>query len=195
MTPGSSLLHLAIWTYQDGGRVGASPNNTNREDGLTLSGSWTPVLCLLRESRWPPQEQWLSYSSFRGPYLYPPFPHCNGSCYSPVPFYGKTPCQIFFPHPCSLHLISFLPFHFHFYCHCVSPLPFPWLFNNFFSIFFFPSFLCCLLFHIGSFSALPVLHRHFSSYPSSPQFSTKRLHLWCRFQCYWIIYYSYSFLF
>jgi hypothetical protein len=31
------------------------PNNMNREDGLTLSGSLKPLLRLLRESKWPPQ--------------------------------------------------------------------------------------------------------------------------------------------
>ena len=161
MTPGSSLLYPAIWSYQDGGWVGASPNNMNRKDGLTLSGSWTHVLRLLRESRWPPQEQWPTYGSFRGPYLYPPFPCCNSSCYSPIPFYGKTPCQIFFP-PGPGQLSSPLFFASPFF----SPISLPFLLSFCFSpslsliIYQFllplllPPFLCCLVFHIGSFSAL-----------------------------------------
>jgi hypothetical protein len=31
------------------------PNNMNREDGLTLSGSLKPLLHFLRDSKWPPQ--------------------------------------------------------------------------------------------------------------------------------------------
>jgi len=79
-----------------------------------------------------------------------------------------------FPHPffplcqvCNFFWVSlpFILFHFHFYCHFVSPLPSSLLFTNFFSPFFFPPFLCFLLFHIGSFSALPVVLRHFSHPP------------------------------
>jgi hypothetical protein len=55
----------------------------------------------------------------------------------------------------------------HLCCHFVSPPPFLYYYQ-----FFFP-FLCCLIFHICSFSALPVLHRHLSSHPFSLQFSTK----------------------
>ena len=32
------------------------PNNMNKADGLTLRGSWKPLIWLRRESRWPPQE-------------------------------------------------------------------------------------------------------------------------------------------
>lgn len=148
------------------------------------------------ESRWPTQEQWLTYVSFRGPYVYPPFPCCNGSCYSPILFYGKTPCRLFFP-PGPGHLSSPLFLASLFF----SPISLPFLL-----LFCFPPslsliiyqfllpLLCCLLFHIGSFSALPVLHRHFS-HPSSPQFSTERLHPPCKLQCYWIIHSSHSYLF
>jgi len=31
------------------------PNNMNREDGLTINGSWKPLLRFLRDTRWPPQ--------------------------------------------------------------------------------------------------------------------------------------------
>jgi hypothetical protein len=31
------------------------PNNMQREDDLTLSGSWNPEIRSLREIRWPPQ--------------------------------------------------------------------------------------------------------------------------------------------
>jgi hypothetical protein len=47
-----------------------NPNNMNREDGLTLSGSWKPLFRLRRDSTWPPQWRWLAYGPFRGPYLY-----------------------------------------------------------------------------------------------------------------------------
>jgi hypothetical protein len=78
------------------------------------------------------------------------------------------PCIGFFP---SISLLFFL-FHFCFCCYFVSPLPFPLLFTNS----PFSPFLCFLLFHIDSFSALPVLLIHFSSCPSVPQLSTNRLH-------------------
>jgi hypothetical protein len=32
------------------------PHNINRDDGLTLSRSWRPLIWPLRESRWSPQE-------------------------------------------------------------------------------------------------------------------------------------------
>ena len=98
-----------------------------------------------------------------------------------------------FPHPSSLHLF-FVPFtssflcHFHLYCHFVSPLPFPSLFTIL--LFFFPPLLCFLLFHIGSFSVLTLLLRHFSSHPSSFWFSTKGLYPPSKFQCYWIVHCS-----
>jgi len=83
-------------------------------------------------------------------------------------------------------LLPFFLFQFHFCCHCVSPIPFPLLLTNFFSFFFLPLFLCFLLFPIGSFSALPLLLRHFSSCPSLLQYSTKRLQPPSVSQCYWI---------
>jgi len=54
----------------------------------------------------------------------------------------------------------------------------------------FPPFLCFLLFQIGSFSALPILLRHFCSHSSSPWFSTKRLYPSSQFQYYWIFHCS-----
>ena len=145
--------------------------------------------------------QWLTYGPFRGPYLYPLSPHCNSGSYSPSPFCSQTPYWIFFPpgpgqfpsplFPCVFlfHILFFL-FHFHFCCHFVSPLLIPLLLTNFFSFFFFPLFLCFLLFPIGSFSALPLLLRHFSSCPSLLQFITKRLHPPSVSQCYWIVHCS-----
>ena len=47
-----------------------NPNNMNKEDGLTLNGSLKPLIHLHRDSTWPPQQQWLPYGPFRGPYLY-----------------------------------------------------------------------------------------------------------------------------
>jgi hypothetical protein len=79
-----------------------------------------------------------------------------------------------FPHLCSLHLLP--------------PLSLPLLFTNF--IFFFPLFLCFLLFHIGSLSALPVLLWRLSSPPSLPQVSTERLHPPSQFRCYRIVHCS-----
>jgi hypothetical protein len=86
------------------------------------------------------------------------------------------------PHPCSLQLLSSLS-HFTILSTVLLLLPCPLLLTNFF--FFFPSFLCFLLFHTDSFSALPVLLRHFSC-PIVPRFSTQRLHPPppSNFQCY-----------
>lgn len=36
-------------------------NNMTWDDGLTFTGSWKPLLCLLRDSRWSPQWWWLAY--------------------------------------------------------------------------------------------------------------------------------------
>lgn len=77
-----------------------------------------------------------------------------------------------FPHLCSLHLLR--------------SLSLPLLFTNFI-FFFFPIFLCFLLFHIGSLSAFPVLLWRLSSPHSLSQFSTESLHPPSQFQCYWIV--------
>ena len=135
-----------------------------------------------------------SLQPFEGPLPLFPVAMLQQQTYSPSPFYERTLCRIFFPPGCrqlslpfSLSL-SFFPFHFHFYCHSMSPLLFLLLFTNFFS---FLPFLCFLLFHIGSWTALPVLLRHFSCHPSLPQFSTKRLHSPpLESRCYWIAYCS-----
>ena len=47
-----------------------------------------------------------------------------------------------------------------------------------------------LLFHVGSFSALPVQLRHFSSPPSLPWLSTESLHPTSQLQCYWNVHCS-----
>jgi len=97
-------------------------NNMNREDGLTLSGSFFPLA-----------------SAFFSP--------------SPISLLG-------------LLSISFSPSTFFYYLPISSPSsPSP--------------FLCFLVSHVGSFSALPVLLRRLSSRPSSPfhlVFSTDMLH-------------------
>jgi hypothetical protein len=51
-------------------------------------------------------------------------------------------------------------------------------------------FSCFLLFHIGSFSVLLVLLRHFSSRPSLPWFSIERQHPTSQLQCYWNVHCS-----
>jgi hypothetical protein len=62
-------------------------------------------------------------------------------------------CSLFSPAPSVLHVC----------CHFVSPLYCPLVFTSCFS--FFPPFFYFLLFHIGSSSSRPVLHRHFSPAP------------------------------
>ena len=96
--------------------------------------------------------------------------------FSPTVFYGMTPTWYssllglnnIFP----FFLFPFISIFFYFtsilllFC---SPLTFPLLFTNLFSF----SFLSSLFFVY--FSALPILFGHFSSHPSLPQFSAKRL--------------------
>lgn len=41
-------IWLHGWIYQGGIWVGAAPNSINREGGLTLGGSWKPVICIHR---------------------------------------------------------------------------------------------------------------------------------------------------
>ena len=103
-----------------------------------------------------------------------PVPHLHSTFRPPTGYLSLLGLDSFL-HPSFLGSPPFPP-HFHFCCHFVSALPFPLLLTNFFSIFFFPLFLCFLLFPIGSFSALPLLLRHFPSCPSLLRFSTKRLH-------------------
>ena len=76
-------------------------------------------------------------------------------------------CLFFF------YLNSIFLFQFHFCCHSFSPSCSSIIYQ-FLLLFIFPTFL--LLIHIHSFSALPVLLRHFSSCTSLPQFSTERQH-------------------
>lgn len=113
-----------------------------------------------------------------------PVPHLHSTFRPPTGYLSLLGLDSFL-HPSFLGSPPFPP-HFHFCCHFVSALPFPLLLTNFFSIFFFPLFLCFLLFPIGSFSPLPLLLRHFSSCPSLPQFITKRLNSLSEFQCHWI---------
>ena len=101
----------------------------------------------------------VTYSPFRGLYLYPVFPCWYGGFYPPTPLYGPTSCQIFFPPgPGNLFFLCFpfttiFLFHFSFYFHFVSPLPFPLLFTNLFSFFFSPF----SLFHFLPFHTIRTL--------------------------------------
>jgi len=114
---------------------------------------------------------------FEGPLPLFSVPMLQQKTYSPSPFYGRTPCQIFFPPGCRQLSLPFSLFLF-FSSHSTSistvilHLPFSFFYYSPVS----SPFLCFLLFHIGSWTTLPVLLRHFSSHPSLPQFSTKRLH-------------------
>jgi hypothetical protein len=54
-TPKCSLTNSVTWTDLSGRRLSWSypQNNVNREDGLTLSGSWKPLILLVGEIRRP----------------------------------------------------------------------------------------------------------------------------------------------
>jgi len=54
-------------------------SSMKREDRLTPSGSWKPLIRFLKESRRPPQEWWLVYGRFEDHTLLAPLPRCN-SC-------------------------------------------------------------------------------------------------------------------
>ena len=86
------------------------PNHMNRDDSLTQSRSWKPLLCILRESRQPPQQP--SLWPFQGSLHLSSFLTQKVS-FSPSPFYSRTPYQILFsPGPGQLTPLLFLNFHF-----------------------------------------------------------------------------------
>lgn len=115
---------------------------------------------------------------FQKPQSQSSFPRCNGRSIPqrrstvgpPAGYFSPSWAQTVFLTPSSLRLFLFVAF---------PPLHFYVYFQFFLSPFLFspPSYplFSFLLFHIGPFSTLPVLLRHFSSGPSSPRFATEIL--------------------
>lgn len=65
-------------------------NSMKREDGLTLSGLWKPLINVLTESRWPAQEWWPAYGPFLGPHSTDSCPMLLWQFLSPAPFFIRT---------------------------------------------------------------------------------------------------------
>ena len=147
----SCMEHLIRWAVD----LELNPNAMSTEDGLTLSGSWKPLLSF-RESRWLTYSPFPPLSSFltlKQRFLSPQLCCMVGlrAGYSSSLGWENLP-----PPPLNFH---FFLFHFQFCFHFVSPLPFPLLL--FLNFFFSPVFFV-------SFPALPVLLWHFPVSSSVP---------------------------
>jgi hypothetical protein len=117
-------------------------NNMTREDCLTLSASWKPLLCLLRDSRW-----YLSRGDRLMALLEAPtsifLPHTVTTVSIPQLRSMVDSLPDIFPSwawaafltlvLCVCFLSFFSPSHFLFYCCFLSLLPFPLLFTHLFS--------------------------------------------------------------